>query len=565
MEYISLYRKYRPTSFNDVVGQKPIIKTLLNSIQQGKIAHAYIFSGSKGIGKTSIAKILAKAINCTNSKSGDACNECETCKLINNNQVTDIVELDAASNNGVEEVRKIIESVAFLPVQLKYKVYIIDEAHMLTTSAWNALLKTIEEPPHHVIFIFATTEINKIPATILSRCQNFQFARMTDNDANEIISKVVKVENIKINQECINKIIQLGNGSARDLLSILDQLCLYTNNNITIDSINEIFGLVDTENKISLINKILQGNLNLIINEVNNFSEKGINFTILTSDIISILLDKLIYLQTNSFNNLSILNSSNINTINVDQNKLVSLINIWQKIYIQIKTANDAKSIFMIGLFETLDLKDNVATIIPQQKKQTLSKQETNAVTKTEELKPIFKFSVLQPTNQQVKNHKEKIIEQSVTETKQELSLKEIFMHIAKNTSKAIRENTNKIIDTIKNYDELPACFNPLLVSKQVVVSSNNGVVLLFENEADAFMMNKNYLSPSFQKQIVNFFNHPMYFVGFTIKEINDLIKELKQDKSKLPDLDLSKLNSIIEDNSSLTSLAKKLFGGGNK
>ncbi|MDE6476590.1 MAG: AAA family ATPase [Mycoplasmoidaceae bacterium] len=135
MEYISLYRKYRPSSFNDVVGQKPIIKTLLNSIQQGKVAHAYIFSGSKGIGKTSIAKIFAKAVNCTKSNSGDACNQCEICRLIANNQVTDIVELDAASNNGVEEVRKIIESVAFLPVQLKYKVYIIDEAHMLTTSA----------------------------------------------------------------------------------------------------------------------------------------------------------------------------------------------------------------------------------------------------------------------------------------------------------------------------------------------------------------------------------------------------------------------------------------------
>ena len=565
MEYISLYRKYRPSSFSDVVGQKPIIKTLLNSIQQGKVAHAYIFSGSKGIGKTSIAKIFAKAVNCGQSNSGDACNQCETCRLIANNQVTDIVELDAVSNNGVEEVRKLIESVAFLPVQLKYKVYIIDEAHMLTTSAWNALLKTIEEPPHHAIFIFATTEVNKIPATILSRCQNFQFARMTENDANEIISRVVKAENIKINQESISKIIQLGNGSARDLLSILDQLCLYTNNNITTESINEIFGLVDTENKISFINKILEGNLNSIIDEVNTFSEKGINFTILTSDIISILLDKLIYLQTNSFDNLSILNLSNINNINVDQNKLVSLINIWQKIYIQIKTASDAKSIFMIGVFETLNLKENATAVVSQSKEQTLPKQETNVVTKTKEPKPIFKFSLFQPKKENGEEQKHEPIKQNTVQPKQELSLKEIFMHIAKNTSKAIRENTNKIIQTIKNYDELPACFNPLLASKQVVVSSNNGVILLFENEADAFMMNKNYLSPSFQKQIVNFFNHPMYFVGFTKEQINDLVKELKQDKSELPDLDLSKLNSIIEDNSSLTSLAKKLFGGGNK
>ncbi|MDE6476588.1 MAG: hypothetical protein K2L48_00015, partial [Mycoplasmoidaceae bacterium] len=194
----------------------------------------------------------------------------------------------------------------------------------------------------------------------------------------------------------------------------------------------------------------------------------------------------------------------------------------------------------MIGIFETLNLKGSVSITIPEQRKQVSSKQKTNII-KTEEPKPIFKFSLFEPKKEKVEDHKEKIIKTNSVQTKQELSLKEIFMHIAKNTSKTIRENTNKIIQTIKNYDELPPCFNPLLVSKQVVVSSNNGVVLLFENEADAFMMNKNYLSPSFQKQIANFFNHPMYFVGFTKEQINNLVKELKQDNSELPDLDLSK------------------------
>ncbi len=562
MEYISLYRKYRPSSFNEVVGQKPIIKTLLNSIQQNKISHAYIFSGSKGIGKTSIAKIFAKAVNCSNPDNGDCCNECEICKMIGNNQATDVIELDAASNNGVEEIRKIVESVNFLPIQLKYKVYIIDEAHMLTTSAWNALLKTIEEPPHHVIFIFATTEMNKIPATILSRCQNFQFSRMIEQDAKQIINRVAQLESIKIDDDSVAKIVQLGNGSARDILSILDQLSLYTNNNINCQTINEIFGLLDVDSKISFINKIINGSLNEIINEVNSYSEKGINLSILVSDLISILLDKLIYSQTNDFSNLKYLNKNNIDSFNLSSKTIISFINIWQKNYAQIKTASDAKSVFLIGVFESLNLNQTgQAKTIPskvQQSKPDIKQQ------KEPELFEFKTFKIHLPEQKKQPEEELKPKNAEIKKSNNDLSLEDIFMHIAKNTNRDIRKNACDIYERIKNQDEIPGCFNSIIMSKQLVVASNNGLVLLFDSESDAAILNKNYLLPEFQKKIIEYFGHPVYVIGFTKNKINDFVKILKNDKTPQNDLELDNLYKIIEEKSSLMSLAKKLFKGGN-
>ena len=224
MMYKALYRKYRPKSFDEIYGQDVIKKTIINEIKNNKISHAYLFCGPRGTGKTSVAKLVAKLINCENSKNGVACNECESCKQINNNSNLDIIEIDAASNNGVDEIRELKDKVKFLPTISKYKVYIIDEVHMLSTGAFNALLKTLEEPPKHVVFILATTEVNKIPITIISRCQRFDFKKISSENIYNRLKYIVNEENINITDDAIKEISILSDGGLRDAIGLLDKL-----------------------------------------------------------------------------------------------------------------------------------------------------------------------------------------------------------------------------------------------------------------------------------------------------------------------------------------------------
>ena len=248
MPYISLYRKYRPKTFSDVVGQEVVIKILKNSILTGKIGHAYIFSGPRGTGKTSIAKIFSKAVNCLENDSGDLCGKCSVC-LSDFDDEIDIVEIDAASNNGVDEIREIRTNVKLVPNHLKYKVYIIDEVHMLSTSAFNALLKTLEEPPSNVIFILATTEFNKIPATVISRCQKFDFKKLTINQIENRLNYILDKENKTIKPEVVELISQLSDGGMRDAINMLDQLISLDKTDIDTDDVYNLIGDV-SENKI---------------------------------------------------------------------------------------------------------------------------------------------------------------------------------------------------------------------------------------------------------------------------------------------------------------------------
>ena len=244
MAYKALYRKYRPSTFSEVVGQEHITETLKNQLAEGKTVHAYLFTGSRGTGKTSCAKILAKAVNCLSPKNGDPCLECESCKAINDGDNTDIVEIDAASNNSVENIRELRELVSFAPATSKYRVYIIDEVHMLTTSAFNALLKTLEEPPEHVIFILATTEVHKLPATILSRCQRFDFRRIDNEKICQRIKHIASLEGFTITDDAATLIAAAADGGMRDALSILD-LCASSSKDIdeaTVESVCAMAG-----------------------------------------------------------------------------------------------------------------------------------------------------------------------------------------------------------------------------------------------------------------------------------------------------------------------------------
>lgn len=360
MSKIALYRKYRPSKFNEVIGQNAIVKTLASSIVNNSRTHAYIFAGNKGSGKTTVAKIFSKAINCLNSNNGEACNECSNCKAIDEASTTDFVELDAASNNGVEEIRNIINLTNYLPNKLKYKVYIIDEAHMLTTNAWNALLKTIEEPPSYVVFIFATTEYHKIPATIISRCQRFDFLKLQVNDLINLINKICEKENIKIDSEAIPIIARMADGAARDALSIVDQVSNYSGNNVKCDDIYEIFGLTSIDSKIDFLNEILAKNSNKVIDIYKSLFEKGINITIFVSDLLDILMDKLIYIKTNDNNLLSIISKEQLEKINnlVNDNYLLSLINLLSEALNKIKNSSNPKFVFEYYILKALSIED---------------------------------------------------------------------------------------------------------------------------------------------------------------------------------------------------------------
>lgn len=313
MAYKSLYRAYRPQTFEDVSGQQAIIKTLRHAIDENKIAHAYLFCGPRGTGKTTVAKLFAKAVNCTGEHK--PCGQCANCKAIANGTHQDVIEIDAASNNGVEEVRNLIDKVKYAPIQGKYKVYIIDEVHMMSTGAFNALLKTLEEPPAHVIFILATTEPHKILPTIISRCQRFDFSRLTDEEMIDRMKTVMKEEGKTYEEGALALIAKLANGGMRDALSILEQCLAYNDEHLSEKDVNSIYGIVSLEDKINLIKVILAKDMNIALEIIEKMDQSGIDVKRLTYDLIDILKDVVIYKNTKNLSVLSVLSSSYIDSI----------------------------------------------------------------------------------------------------------------------------------------------------------------------------------------------------------------------------------------------------------
>ena len=295
MSYKALYRAYRPQKFSEVVGQEAIVRTLQNSISSGKISHAYLFTGPRGTGKTTVARILAKALNCENKREAEPCGKCLVCQEIASSNSPDVVEIDAASNNGVEEIRDIREKVKFLPSGSKYKVYIIDEVHMLTTGAFNALLKTLEEPPKHVVFILATTEPHKVLPTIISRCQRFDFKSLSVKQISAMIKKVAAEEKINITEEAVIAIAEGAEGGMRDALSYLDQAVSFTDDVITIDDVNSVTGNLNYDKMIELAYCFEEKNINSAIKTVNDLVIMGKEINKIVSGMIQFYRDILLY------------------------------------------------------------------------------------------------------------------------------------------------------------------------------------------------------------------------------------------------------------------------------
>ncbi len=298
MSYVALYRQYRPKTFKEVAGQQVIVQTLQNTLKRNLVGHAYLFSGPRGTGKTSIAKIFAKAVNCLEMPADDACGKCDVCKGIDSGLIGDILEIDGASNNGVDEIRELREKARFSPSVCRYKVYIIDEVHMLTTAAFNALLKTLEEPPKHVIFILATTEVHKIPATILSRCQRFDFKNIEVKDIVSKLDEIIKAENLKIDKEATLAIAENAEGALRDALSLLDQTISFADENITAADVHKVAGSVSHVVLGKMIKAITEKDTNQVMTILEQLLDEGKEITRIVTDLIIALRDILLVKNT---------------------------------------------------------------------------------------------------------------------------------------------------------------------------------------------------------------------------------------------------------------------------
>lgn len=302
MAYTALYRKFRPLKFEDMVGQEHITKTLKNQIMAERVGHAYLFNGGRGTGKTTTAKILARAVNCLNPQNGEPCNECEICKEILSGSLTDVVEMDAASNNSVDDIRAIRDEVNFLPTKAKYRVYIIDEVHMLSTGAFNALLKTLEEPPEHVKFILATTEPQKLPATILSRCQRFDYKKINDENVIKRLKIICAESDIKITDEALKTIAVLSEGAMRDAISILERCGQESADEITVDLVKDLVGLPSLQYVHKIAKAILENNETEALQAIEDVINEGKDLYNYLWEVIKYVKDILVYKSTKKLN-----------------------------------------------------------------------------------------------------------------------------------------------------------------------------------------------------------------------------------------------------------------------
>lgn len=353
----ALYRAYRPQTFKDVVGQEHIIRTLKNQIQNDNIGHAYLFCGTRGTGKTSTAKIFARAVNCLNSIDEEPCNECEVCKDILNDNIMDVIEIDAASNNSVDDVREIRENVKYTPAKSKYKVYIIDEVHMLSQGAFNALLKTLEEPPSYVIFILATTEPHKIPATILSRCQRFDFKRVTVQDMTERMKEICEDVNVDIDQRALNLIARNSQGALRDALSILDQCMSFSEDKIEYKDVVDLLGTVNIEQLFEMAQYVIKEDTKKCLEILNEFVIWGKDIKNLIDDLIDHFRNLMICKVSTELDEIISLPEETIQQLKhqsslIETNDIIRILNILSQTQDNIKSSSNPRVLAEVSIMK---------------------------------------------------------------------------------------------------------------------------------------------------------------------------------------------------------------------
>lgn len=502
MSYKALYRTYRPSSFEEVVGQQHIVTTLKNAVKQNKIAHAYLFCGPRGTGKTSIAKLLAKAVNCSDHEHAP-CNQCESCLAIQEGNHPDIVEIDAASNNGVDEIRDLIEKVKYSPLQGRYKVYIIDEVHMLSTGAFNALLKTLEEPPSHVIFILATTEPQKVLPTIISRCQRYDFSKVSQLEMIGRIRKILEQEKISCDDEALRLIAQLADGGMRDALSIVDQCIAYAQDNIIAADVNEIYGMTTISEKIELLMWIFHRQAQPLLDKIRILSEKGIDIKRLTSDLIEVLKECVILAYTQD--------STLLNQLTEDEalqllegrssRELLAMIDILMETMEKYRNASDAASYFEVAALKMMAEREEVSShsLKPQISDQSAREKEPSAKNNADE-----GHETLVEEEEAITEISEPVAEQ-IQETEIKPLNSEFILQLLVSADKETRKKDEEIWKLIegKCHDLELNCAKiaNLLRNGRIVASGERFILLCVGYQALANQIN----DPGLQSELIHF------------------------------------------------------------
>ena len=512
MSYLALYRKYRPADFNSVYGQEEVVTVIKNAIFSNKISHAYLFCGPRGTGKTTIAKIIAKLVNCEHLENGEPCGKCYNCvNFMNSN---DIVEIDAASNNGVDEIREIRDKINLVPSNAKYKVYIIDEVHMLTTQAFNALLKTLEEPPAHVIFILATTEPHKIPLTIASRCQKFRFSKINDSLIADRLIEIAGFENIEIDNDALFEIARLADGGMRDAINILDQLVAYSNSKITLDDIYKVNGSVSYSDLYELLKAIIDNDKVKIIEFVDNIDKNGKEIGKFVEEMIIFLKDVVLYKNANYLSSIEIKN---------DNIKLVSEIYSGRNLYDLIECLNNAQNVikfsthgsivFLTSILKFSDMNygEEVEIISreinePQKvilKEKSASKNDFKAVDKEEVKK--------ENISQEIISKKES----NYSEEEVELRINNALALASKDVLKDIKNKWNVIDEYI--YEDDYSMAAGILKDCNVVVASSEYMIIENKYDSGADRINENAVD--IEKLFEKAFDMKVFVVGISSSE----------------------------------------------